>query len=178
MISTRKQPKQVIFIGLCLIVVALVGCMSQRSLVKVINVSAFPDPIVGQVVTLRVEVLATVDGTDARIDIVLPDEINLVAGDLTWYGDLTANQPQVHEISICVLQPGIWRIATGTHATFDSKRVGSGDGGDVYVESTANSGRIMSVAEYSTIRPRPATGTATPTPVPFHLSPECLANPK
>ncbi len=145
-----------------------------------------PDPIVGEIVTLHIEVMSGKDEPDVTIAALLPNEINLVEGDLQWHGSLTANQPQVHELSICVLRPGEnWRIYLGVSSQL-SETSSIGDGDTLNIESTANFARVIPSKDYQFVGPgNPVTAiteaqnataealNATPTPIPPTVSAEC-----
>ncbi|MCB8990427.1 MAG: hypothetical protein H6664_03655 [Ardenticatenaceae bacterium] len=145
-----------------------------------------PDPVVGKIVTLHIEVMSGKDAADVTISTLLPDEINLVDGDLEWHGSLKANQPQVHEMSICVLRPGEnWRIYLGVASQL-SETSSIGDGDILNIESTTDSARVIPSKDYRVTGPGNAVTAiveaqnataeaqhATPTPVPPTVSAEC-----
>lgn len=145
-----------------------------------------PDPIVGEIVTLHIDVLSGKDEADVTIGALLPDEINLVSGDLEWHGSLKANQPQTHEMSICVLHPGKeWRIFIGLSSQL-SETSSIGDTEILNIESTTNSAHVIPSIDYKVVLPANAVTAiveasiataeardAAPTPVPPPVSAEC-----
>ena len=92
------------------------GCMASTAPLQITNISVTPDPIIGQIATLRVEVISKYDEPNAAIIIDLPPGIKLMGGNPLWEGSLKANQPQTHEISICVLYEGNWRLDIETYS--------------------------------------------------------------
>lgn len=99
--------------------------------------------------------MSGIDEADVTIGALLPEEINLVAGDLEWHGSLKANQPQKHEMSICVLQPGDnWHIYLGVSSQITETST-TGDGDILNIESTANWARVIPSKDYRVVG-RPA----------------------
>lgn len=162
------------FLGL--IVLALFGCRGSHSSVYINDVSITPDPLVGQVVTLRVEVVSEIDAPDASINVVLSDGVNLVSGNLTWHGSLIADQPQTHELSICIPQPGIWEIITSTGITSASGITGA-DNRFFYIESGLEIAQVLTGEQYmEKYRDRWPQNTPTPLPVPIDVATTCIEN--
>ena len=95
---------------LFLVLFVLAACTPATAPLQITNISVTPDPVIGQTVTLRVEVMSRYDEPDAAIIIDLPPGVKLMDGELLWQGSLKANQPQTHEIAICVLYEGDWRL--------------------------------------------------------------------
>ncbi len=120
--------------------------MTYRSL-AITRATVSPDPIVGQTATLSIEVISPRDEKDVSIDVLLPEEIRLAAGELSWHGSLSANQPQIHEISIIVLQEGDWRIYLGVSSQL-SETSSIGDGDTLNITSMIDSAKVVPSAEY------------------------------
>lgn len=80
-------------------------CRDYASVLKFNAVTITPEPLVGKVVTLRLELVASRDVPDATILITLPEEIALVTGAATWQVPLVAGQPTVQEVTLRVLKP-------------------------------------------------------------------------
>ncbi len=152
------------------LLVLLNACNPPRFPLEITDVSVSPDPIVGQVVTLHVEVTSTRDGPDATILVELPERANLVAGELIWQGSLVANQPKTHELSICVLEEGEWQIWISAWSQL-SETSSYSDYEILNIQSTVNSAQVIPGSEYRITQP--PHGYRTPTPVPVTVSPEC-----
>jgi hypothetical protein len=94
------------------LLMALAGCRRNYGPfpIWVSDLSVDAKPIVGQVVTLTVEVESTEDEPNIEVTITLPDGIQLIEGDLTWHETLQANRPARRQLVICTVYPGHWRI--------------------------------------------------------------------
>lgn len=172
--------------SLVLLIIGLNACKRIPPHPVITEAYIRPDPIVGEIVTLHIEVMSGEDEDDVTISALLPDEINLVDGELEWHGSLKANQPQAHEMSICVLRPGDnWRIFLGVSSQL-SETSSIGDGDILHIESNADWARVIPSAKYrGTGSGNPATAitaaqnataealNATPTPMPPAVSAEC-----
>ena len=131
----KRKPLQVAAILL------LTACSIPPSFpLKITDLSAAPDPIVGKVVQLSVEVESSRDEEDVTILIQLPEAIELTSGDLTWNGSLRAGEPFTHEVSLCVLYEGDWRIDVTAFSRFGPGDT-EGDYDTIHFISTAQSGR-------------------------------------
>jgi len=96
----------------------LAACTPARFPLEITALSVSPEPVVGQVVTLRVEIESTSDEEDVTILIQTPEAVRLMDGTLTWHGSLRAHEPQVHRVSVCVLIEGDWRIGVTAFSRF------------------------------------------------------------
>jgi hypothetical protein len=163
--------KLFLFIALHSMLLWLSACTPPRQPLGVTALSVSPEPIVGRVTTLHIEVMSTHDEPDTRIEITLPAEINLVKGSLTWKGALIANRPQVHELSICVLREGDWKIFIVPISQL-SPSSSYGDMEILNVRSTTRSAEVVPGSKYRS--PLWLPGFQTPTPAPVTVSPECL----
>ena len=94
-------------LGLALFLLSACG---PQAPIQITDLSVDGEPWVGEVVTLHIEVKSMFDETDTTIEVRLPKGVKLIEGDLSWQGSLTANQVQAHELSLCVLYEGDWRI--------------------------------------------------------------------
>jgi len=168
--------KLFLFIALHSILLWLSACTPPRQPLGVTALSVSPEPIVGRIATLHIEIMSTHNEPDARIEITLPAEINLVKGSLTWKGALIANRPQAYELSICVLREGEWKIFIGAISQLSPSSSYS-DLEILNVRSTTWSAEVIPGSRY-----RPPIwsqfGIDTPTPAPVTVSPECLGNQK
>ncbi len=111
------------------------------------DVSITPEPIVGQIATLNIEVTSTVDEAEASLAIQLPPDVDLVKGDLVWNGSLRANQPQVHQVAIVVQKKGLWgiyiRAGASSTATVSEH---------LHINSTNESARVIPDSEFTFIQ--------------------------
>ena len=163
--------KLFLIITLHSILLWLSACTPPRFPIELTALSISPEPIVGRVATLHVEAKSDRNEPDARIEITLPAEINLVKGSLTWKGALIANRPQVHELSICVLREGDWKIFIVPISQL-SPSSSYGDMETLNIRSTVRSARVIPGSKYRA--PIWQSGFQTPTPAPVTVSPECL----
>ena len=141
----------------------LSACTPPGFPLKIRGISVSPEPIIGQVATLHVEVMSTDDEPDATILIELPEGVKLVDGDLMWQGTLTANQPLTHEVSICVLYEGDWRLRIVAHSQL-SEDSSYQDAESLHIQSTTESARAILGSDYRITQP--PGGFDIPTPLP------------
>lgn len=168
---------------LCLFfpLVLLASCRSASSTIDITG-EIEPDPIVGEIVTLHIEVISEKFSGDGIIDIRMSDEINFVSSDPSWQeqsgnvwewrGHLLANEPQIHEISICVTQPGWWKINMSASIFGDEEKVIDGINSDLHIVSMVDSAEVIPSSEYE-VRQPPLGSTPIPTPEPVTVSAEC-----
>jgi len=111
------------FLDLCrqgwlfgVLLLLLSACNTSSGPLRITDISVHPDPVIGQTATLHVEVMSTKDEPDITIWIELPPGVKLMSGNLMWEGSLSANQPQSHEVDICVLYEGDWRLDIGAYS--------------------------------------------------------------
>jgi hypothetical protein len=145
----------------------LTACTAASFPLKVSNVSASPDPAVGRIVTLSVEIQSRVDEHDVTLQIHLPNGVKLIAGDLVWYGQLSAREPYEHTVSLCALYPGDWRIYIRTYSLADGKTI-SIDTDTIHFISEQRTGQAVPGREYTIIQdtPAPVPSPTTPAPAP------------
>lgn len=156
---TRRATMRVkaYFIWLAGVVVAalllLNGCIQQHSPLRVVSVSASSEPAVGQVVTLRVEVISTEDEPELEIGVDVPEGVKLIGGAepaggaIILQGTLQADQPQVYEVQVCVLYEGAWRIGITVVSKLDKSNVHLDNSG-IYLVSTHTSGSAIPSDQY------------------------------
>lgn len=174
-----------IYLGLCLIFVLLTACTSVSPDIQ-INASISPEPVVGEIVTLRIETLSPKFGGNSQLVVFHSEEINFldigsgwqvpaagVGGDvknLGWSGPVVAGTPLIHELTLCVTKPDNWviYITMGT----DEGVVGADQ---LHIISTADSAQVIPGSDYEGELQAPfgSTPTLTPEPVTISLSPEC-----
>lgn len=69
-------------------------------------------PIVNHTIRLHIEVLSVASEPDVVLSISLPEQVELVSGDLTWQGHVPDDNSFTYEIEIQVKEPGEWKIET------------------------------------------------------------------
>ncbi len=175
--KTRAQKK--ITNLLLFITLAVSACSSSGGFpLNITSVKVFPEPIVGEVVTLEVEIVSVDDKVDVKFTIdTLEDtgnKIHLVSGEPTWQGTLTANQPKIFQVKICVMEEGSWPVRLYT-ALPSSDQEGGYDFEIIQLESTLDSGKLIPSSEYTFSQEEYAN---RPTPRPIAVSSECSGNSK
>jgi len=172
--ETRHQNNPKIIVGVtCLTLVLLSACTPAGQPLQITNVSVSPEPVVGQIVTLDVEIMSTDDEKDVTFTLDTLEshgnKIHLVAGDPEWQGSLTANEPQSFQFSVCVLQEGSWPIRLRAISYLPD-----GNGWDAFetinLEGSLTSGRLIRSEDYTFSQEEQ---TRMPTPQPVSVSPEC-----
>jgi hypothetical protein len=141
----------------------LIACPATFPL-TITDISASPDPIVGKVVTLEVEIQSTEDEADVTSLIQLPEAIRLIDGDLTWHGSLRARERYTHKVSVCALYEGDWRIGATTYSRFAPDDT-YGDYQTIHFISTSHTGQAIPGSRYTIVQGT-RTVVLTPPPVP------------
>ncbi len=140
------------------------GCaVPPTAPLRITDISVAPEPVIGQTATLRVEVMSKYDEPDAAIAIYLPPGVKLMGGDILWEGSLKANQPQTHEISICVLYEGNWRLNIETYSRL-SETSSYGDSEVLHIITSGNTAKAVYGKDYHFTQP--PGGMVHPTDVP------------
>ena len=154
-------------LSLGMVLLLLTACRSASSTIKVKG-EITPEPIVGEIVTLKIEALSEKFSGDGAIWITTSDGINLVSGNSEWYGPVSAGKPFTHEVSICVFQPGFSGI-------YIAASIIGKDTGEIQLNtySTTTSAEINPRERYN--QP-PSGSTPIPTPEPVTVSPECMGD--
>lgn len=134
-----------------LMAVLLSACSSPGFPLKLIKISVLPEPVVGRVVTLTVEAVSTRDEPDATILVDLPDGVKLEGGELTWHGSLVANQPQTHELTICVQSEGDWMLWIEAYSRL-SPSSSYQDADTLHIISWAQSAQVIPGSKYTNMR--------------------------
>jgi len=143
----------------------LVGTCTPASFpLKITDLSASPDPVVGRIVNLEVETESSRDEADVTILIQLPEGVRLIDGELTWRGSLVAGEPYRHRASLCVLYEGDWRVDVTASSRLGPDDV-EGDYKTIHLISTSEKGEAIPGQKYRIIQGSPAP-FQTPSPVP------------
>jgi hypothetical protein len=158
---------------LCSALFTLTACTPPRQPLQITYVSVSPEPVVGEIVTLMVEVTADNDEPDVTFTVDTLESagnmIHLVSGEPQRQASLAAGEPQAFSVQVCVVQEGSWPIevrAVAHHpdgSLWDALET-------IHLESTLESGRLIRSKDYTFSQEDYATRA---TPRPFELSPEC-----
>ncbi len=103
------------------------------------------------------------DEKDVTIIVTLPDGVKLMSGELEWKGWLIANQPQAHELELCVLYEGDWNLYISTYSTIPPNDR-YGDAEILYIITSADTVRVSTNGKYHATQP--PGGWVLPTPLP------------
>jgi hypothetical protein len=150
-----------------LVVALLSACSQPHFPLKLTHISVSPEPVVGRVVTLTVEVMSTRDEADTTIWVYLPKGVKLEKGELSWHGSLVASHPQTHTLDICVQYAGDWKLEVGASSQL-SPNSSYGDADTLHIISSGETAQVIPGSQY---KPRNSSsdGPATsppPTPPP------------
>ena len=147
-----------------LLILFLNACTPSTAPLQLTDISISPDPIIGQTATLHIEVMSKYDEPDAAIIVDLPPGVKLMDGELLWEGSLTANQPQSHELSICVLYEGDWRLWMAAQSQIAENGF-YGDTETLHLITTGDTVRVVPGGAYRITQP-PGGMPLFPTPLP------------
>lgn len=143
-------------LSLCLALILLTACRSMTWDVS-IDANISPPPVVGEIVTLHIEMISPKYGGDGGLVIFHSEEINFldvgpewqspaagVGGDgpnLRWEGPVVAGESVVHELTLCVTKPGNWGIylAGGVDGKPGENRL--------HIISTADSALVIPISQ-------------------------------
>jgi len=166
----KKMNYRLLMVGLVLL---LGACNPADQPLHITDVTVTPDPVVGQIVTLEVEVMSTEDETDVvfTVDTLerAGNKIHLVSGEPRWQGSLTANQPEVFQFSVCVVEEGSWPIEIRAVSYLPNNNVWDAFE-TITLESSITSGRLIRSWDYTYSQEE---ATQRPTPRPITVSSEC-----
>lgn len=170
--NRKQQLRPVLYIcGVCF-ALFLSACSPAQAPLRISNVSVSPEPKVGQVVTLSIEIMSTEDEPDVVLTIdaleSAGNKIHVVSGETWWQGPLVANQSQSFQLSVCATEEGTWPIQ------IDARRVAEGDKyfdfEIIHLKSSLSSGELIRERDYTFSQDEYAN---RPTPQPIVVSPEC-----
>jgi hypothetical protein len=147
MMNRKRQLWHILHIANMCVAIFLNACTSPHLPLKITAISVSPEPVVGRIVNLQVEVVSSEDAPDTTIFIDLPDEVKVIGGGVTKQIALQASQSQTHAISICVVAEGEWRIAVYASSKLSEQSVNA-DVASVYVTSTLTAAQVISSDEY------------------------------
>ena len=165
--SLISRTKLVCQISLLLVLLSCrVGTIQSGKPLRITNVSVSPDPVVGRIVTLTVEI--ETDSTASDISLTIDtrenfgNKVHLVSGDASWQGFLGAKESKTIPFSLCAGEEGYWPVDLVVY----SPSLHDGDLEIIYLVSTITSGKLDSNVSPKEIADRP-------TPRPVKVSPEC-----
>ena len=161
---TRLSPRRSCHVAVLLIPAAmfLTACPARFPL-SITAISAAPDPVVGKVVTLEIEIMSTEAENDLTLQVKPPDAVRLIDGDLAWHGSLRAGQALTHKVSLCVLYEGDWRIYVGAYSLLPDGETKYADSETIHFISTGQSGQAVPGPQYTIIQGSPIP-VLTPSP--------------
>ncbi len=109
-----------------------------------VSATVSPLPIVGQVVTWRIEVRARGgDMPQTRLQLSLPTGVELVAGQTEYFLDVVKDQPYVVEVPIRVTAAGEWPIdAYATWPSDPHSQGGFGDNKRLFLTSSSSTALV------------------------------------
>ena len=81
--------------------------------VHIANVRISEYPLVGKAVVLQIEVTSNENEPDLKLDILLPEKIQVMEGELHWRGSLSANEVYQHNLVIMPQEAGFYQIDIG-----------------------------------------------------------------
>lgn len=145
------------------ILYTLSACTPGRFPMRISRISVSPDPIVGQVAELTVELVSSMDEPNVTLTILLPDGIKRTSGDLEQELALVADTPAKRTIDICVLYQGDWRVIVNaqsflvdgnTYSALETLRI----------HSETETARVVTGDSFRMTQP--PGGFAEPTPLP------------
>lgn len=177
--KTRGTINSFLFIAL-----VLNACTSSASglPLNIISVKVFPEPIVGQIVTLEVKIMSTDDEPYVKFSVKTGNKVHLIGGDPIWEGSLVANQPQKLQVQVCVVEEGSWPVEFSASTDSPDNPSGTQSAADgwsgmdvetIQLESSLESGRLIRGSDYTISQEEAAK---RPTPRPFTVSLECSGN--
>ena len=157
---------------LSVLVFSLLGlgaCSPPTSPLRVSQVAVSPEPKVGQVVTLTIEIMSTEDQPEVLFTVDFLEgsgnKIHHIAGDTEWRGPLAANQPKSFELTACVLQEGTWPIDISVGRTAPGDHYAALE--IAHLKSSIDSGSLIRDKDWR------GPGNKTPVSRPATVSPEC-----
>lgn len=179
--KTRGTINSFLFIAL-----VLNACTSSASGIplNITSVKVFPEPIVGQIVTLEVKIMSTDDEPYVKFAVKTGNKVHLIGGDTIWQGSLTANQAQKLQVQVCVVEEGSWPVEFSVTTDSPDNPSGTQSAADgwsgmdfetIQLVSSLESGKLIRASAYTFSQEEAAR---RPTPRPFTVSPECSGNSK
>ena len=129
---------------LVVILMVLNSCsQGGRSTIELEIISIKPDPIVGQVATVAFTVTSIYDESATISTRLFDTAIGYYPDtEVFWEGTLTANKSQEFLWTICVLNPGRWRLDIGAESPKKN-----GDGQTRYIDSDFNHAEVAKYFE-------------------------------
>ena len=153
---------------LVIVAIFLGSCSNKPRSPLEVQASIFPEPLVGREVTLQIEMLAQGrELPNTLLTVELSEGIELVAGELTWQGDLPKDEVVPFNLTIKVREAGEWTIYAYAFSSL-SPNLGFGGSKKLYIDSSFDSA-IVEVDRPMTAPPQMQVVTLPPdtfTPAP------------
>lgn len=171
---TQKQVQYkylLILLALFSLIFALASCSGGKSPLRV-QAEIYPEPIVGQEVTLHIEMMAEGQNLpDITLTVELPEGVILVSGETTWHGVLPADNVVPIDLTIKVQEAGEWVIYVWAYSDLGN---GNSFGGHklLYVTSTLTSAIVEDETEHPYPTPPVNQIIEGGSPVPVTSSPD------
>jgi hypothetical protein len=125
---------------------------SSRFPLEISGLTVDPQPAVGRVVELTVEIRSSQEEADVTVLIQLPQQVELTDGDLIWRGSLRAHVPCTHSVRLRVLTEGDWRIDVNAISRFPAGD-SYGDYETLHLVSQARTGEALTADVYRVRQP-------------------------
>lgn len=159
---------------------AEIGSAPAGQPLHITSIKIFPEPIVGEIATMEVEVISTEDETDVKFTVdtleSVGNKIHLVSGDANWQGSLAADQPKIFQVKICVTEEGSWPVRIFVSLLLPDKDNNLWyDFEIIQLESTLDLVKLIPSSKYTFSQEEYAN---RPTPRPIVVSSECSGNSK
>ena len=106
------------------------------------NVRISDYPVVGQAVMLEVEVTSSQNEPNLQLDLQLPDQIQVIEGNLHWHGSLSANETHHYNLVIVVQEAGFHHINLGLLSP-PTKAKSYIDGVSIFIETNDLEAQII-----------------------------------
>lgn len=137
-----------LFAGLTLFISLLAfGCTSVTQPLEITSISIEPEPAVGRIVTIQVELSAYQDLDEGLLEVYdlseIGNQVEVVGSQDSWvFNGVKADEPVTASFDICVKQVGIWPLEMAAIAVFsDGSR--PEDYRIFHLESLTDGGRLM-----------------------------------
>ena len=131
---------------------AEIGSAPRGQPLHITSIKIFPEPIVGEIATLEVEVMSTEDEADVKFTVETWEEsgnkIHLVSGDTGWQGSLAANQPRIFKVKICVMEEGSWPLELSIISYLPGNYAWS-DYETLHLESALDAAKLVGSHDYT-----------------------------
>ncbi|MFZ6026085.1 MAG: hypothetical protein ACOYYS_00100 [Chloroflexota bacterium] len=169
----RKNSKTVLSLFVCCVALCVNACSPSGNPLKITAVSISPEPLVGRISTLHIEVSSAEDQPEVWFTVnfllkELNNRVYPVSGTTNWRGSLAANQPRAFDVDICVWEEGSWPIAISVDRTAEGDKYYVFE--TIQIESTAMTGKLIRARDFQL---PPRAGEEIPTLASALSPPRC-----